>query len=224
MAQKIKIGNLDLLCSTEGGLERAAYILYPMDDLEVWIETASRRYKTAIVCITGMDWQNVFSPWPATGVPKGTPDFKGESPEFLQLLEQTIVPEAEKTFGIPPEAERTLFGVSMSGLFAVWQWIESDAFQNIASLSGSFWYEGFVEWMSRQHIQHKEGKAFFLLGDEESKAKVKEFQSVAKDTAAVIELLKKAGIRTESQSVPGDHFTDPLGRLEKAFTGMYLNS
>ncbi|MDE6638872.1 MAG: hypothetical protein K2K32_11640 [Muribaculaceae bacterium] len=40
----------------------------------------------------------------------------------------------------------------MSGLFALWQWMVCDTFRNIASLSGSFWYEGFMEWMKSRTI------------------------------------------------------------------------
>ncbi len=93
----MEIEGLQCICSTNGQNKRIAYILYPMDVLSDWIEDASERYQTNIVVITGMDWQNVFSPWPAKGVPKGSPDFKGESPEFLKLLQQKVLPQIDST-------------------------------------------------------------------------------------------------------------------------------
>lgn len=224
MTQKVKIENLSCLCTSQVSNKKIAYILYPMDMLADWIEPAARKYGVTIVVITGMDWQNVFSPWRAPGVPKGDPDFKGESPEFLTLLQTKVIPEIEKTLQMDSTVERNLVGVSMSGLFALWQWMECDTFNSIASLSGSFWYEGFIGWMEKIKIPDKSGMGFFLLGDQESKSNVKAFNSVGVNTAEIIKLLSDAGIKAVFESVPGNHFANPIRRLEKAFTALYSDS
>lgn len=221
MTQKIEIENLYCLCSPVISKNNIVYILYPMEMLADWIEPAATKYGTTIVVITGMDWQNVFSPWPAVGVPKGTPDFKGESPRFLELLNKKVIPLVETSLGISENVERTLTGVSMSGLFALWQWMVCDTFTNIASLSGSFWYAGFLDWMKSRTIPSKSGKGYFLLGDLESKSKVKTFDSVGENTGQIIAMLREAGIDVEFQSVPGNHYAHPIPRLEKAFNYLY---
>lgn len=224
MTRKFNIGNLNCLCSSPLDKSKIAYILYPMDMLSGWIERAAEKYGVTIVVITGMDWQNVFSPWQAPGVPKGDPDFKGESPEFLSLLQTEVIPKVEKTLQMDTDVQRDLVGVSMSGLFALWQWMVCDTFRSIASLSGSFWYDGFIAWMNKIKIPHKSGLGFFLLGDRESKSNVKAFQTVATNTERIITLLQDNGIRVEFESVPGNHFADPVPRLEKAFTALYSRS
>ena len=224
MTQQIEIDGLNCLCHTDGSKDKIAYILYPMDMLADWIEPAAEKYGVTIVVITGMDWQIVFSPWPAPGVPKGSPDFKGESPEFLKLLRAKVIPQLETTLGLHENVERTLVGVSMSGLFALWQWMECDTFRNIASLSGSFWYESFVDWMKKRKIPRKQGKGYFLLGDQEPKSKVKAFSTVGTDTQEILKLLVSAGIDVEFKSVPGNHYADPVQRLDKAFTALYSDS
>ena len=221
MIQTIDIDKLHCVCSSGSRKDRIAYILYPMDMLTDWIGPAAEKYGVTIVVVTGMDWQNVFSPWTAPGVPEGDPDFKGESPEFLKLLQDSVVPQVEKALGMSADEERTLVGVSMSGLFALWQWMECDTFHSIASLSGSFWYDGFVDWMKSRAIPKKSGKGYFLLGDQESKSKVKAFSSVDADTREIIKLLSDAGIDIEFESVPGNHYSDPIPRLDKAFTALY---
>lgn len=221
MKKILEIEGLQCICSTKEQNKRIAYILYPMDMLSDWIEDASERYQTNIVVITGMDWQNVFSPWPAKGVPKGSPDFKGESPEFLKLLQQKVLPQIETALNLGINLERTLVGVSMSGLFALWQWMLCDTFHNIASLSGSFWYENFIEWMKIINIPPKSGKAFFLLGNQETHSNVKAFNSVGQNTQEIISLLHSAGIDVEFESVPGNHYSDPIPRLNKAFEAIY---
>lgn len=220
MKKKLKIEGLDCLCCVGTDLSRVAYVLYPMDVLDSWIEDAVKRYQTAIVVITGMDWDNVFSPWPAQGEPPGSPDFQGKSKEFLALLRESVVPQVESALALPSDIRRTLVGVSMSGLFALWQWMECDTFTDIASLSGSFWFPGFVDWLRNQPIPRKEGKGYFLLGVQESKSPVKAFDSVASDTQEVLAILKGAGIAVEFQSVPGNHFSDPLPRLDRAFKAL----
>lgn len=221
MTRKIEIDNLDCLCSHMAGKDKIAYILYPLDILGDWIEPATEKYGTDIVVVTGMDWQNVFSPWPAKGVPKGSPDFKGDSPHFLTLLQNKIIPNVEKELGYVDTPERTLVGVSMSGLFALWQWILCDTFTNIACLSGSFWYDGFLDWMKDREIPAKSGMAYFLLGEQEAKSRVKAFDSVGANTHQIISLLDNYKIKTEFESVPGNHYSNPIPRLDKAFTAIY---
>ncbi len=221
MAQNIEIDKLTCICSTSGRKDKIAYILYPTDMLADWIEQAAEKYGVTIAVVTDMDWQNVFSPWPAKGVPKGSPDFKGESPAFLKLLQQKVIPTVESSLGIVKNAERSLIGVSMSGLFALWQWMLCNTFQNIASLSGSFWFEGFIDWMRSRIIPSKSGNAFFLLGDKESQSKVKAFDIVGQNTQEIISLLQAKGIHTEFESVPGNHYANPIPRLDKAFTALY---
>lgn len=224
MIQTIDIDGLHCLCSTPMRKDRIAYILYPMDMLSGWIEPAAEKYGVTIVVITGMDWETAFSPWPAPGVPKGSADFKGGSPAFLDILYQRVISRIEMSLGMDKDVDRTLVGVSMSGLFSLWQWMVCDTFRDIASLSGSFWYEGFVDWIKSQPIPKKVGKGYFLLGNQESKSKVKEFATVGVKTTEIIDFLSNAGIDVEFQSVPGSHIADPIPRLEKAFTALYIDT
>lgn len=218
---KLEIAGLDCLCCKADGATSVVYLLYPMDILDRWVEKAAGDHGVTIAVITGMDWDNVFSPWPAPGQPPGSPDFKGEAPEFLKLLTGTVVPGIESRIGIPAGVVRTLVGVSMSGLFTLWQWMLSDFFTNIASLSGSFWYEGFLKWFESQPVPPRRGRGYFLLGDQEAKSPVRAFQSVASATAAIVSRLKGAGIDVEFQSVHGNHFADPIGRLDSALASLF---
>lgn len=218
MKTKFETKGLTCLCCNGLDTDRIAYVLYPMDILDSWIEGAVERYKTTIVVISGMDWDNVFSPWPAPGQPPGSPDFKGESSDFLNLLRSEVLPTVEDRLGLDGERlVRTLVGVSMSGLFALWQWFECDTFANIASLSGSFWFPSFIDWVKGREIPRKEGTAYFLLGDKEAKSSVKAFDTVGVNTQEIVALLKSEGINVEFESVPGDHFANPLPRLDRAF-------
>lgn len=223
MTQTIEISGLQCRCSSPVRRDRIAYILYPMDALAGWIESAAEKYDTTIVEVTGMDWQNVFSPWAAKAVPAGTGDFKGESPEFLQLLAHTVVPQIEKTLGMGGDVERTLVGVSMSGLFALWQWPQTSLFRNIVSLSGSFWYAGFMDWFRKQNFSDKKGYAFFLLGRQEPKSNVAAFNIVGANTETIVADLKASGVRADFEWVPGNHYQHGLERLNMAMSALAEN-
>ncbi len=224
MTQIIETSGLKCCCSSRVCMDKVTYILYPMDVLSTWIEPAAKKYNTTIVVITGMDWQNVFSPWPAKGVPAGTEDFKGESPEFLNLLQQAVIPEVEKKLGVSAQPERTLAGVSMSGLFTLWQWPQSSLFHNIISLSGSFWYKGFMQWFEKQNFSDKTGYAFFLLGMQEPKSNVAAFNIVGENTEKIVKTLKASGVRVDFKWVPGNHYQNGLERLNLAMTYLSANT
>lgn len=218
--QTCNIDGLDCLCCKAEGSLRVTYILYPMDILDTWIEAASRKYRTSIVVITGMDWDDDLTPWPAKGVPKGCPDFKGLAGEFSPRLDK-LVKDAEKRLGLSDgNLERTLIGVSLSGLFTLWQWPQCDLFKNIGSLSGSFWYEGFIEWFERQDYSKKLGEAFFLLGEKEPESKVRAFDTVGINTSKIVALLKADGVKTTFEMVPGNHYQQPIERLNRAMAAL----
>lgn len=201
--------------------DRVCYVLYPLDILGEWIEKAARNFDVSIVVVTGMDWDNDLTPWPAKGEPQGSPDFKGNAPKFLSMLISDIIPEVERNIKLSVNVERTLVGVSLSGLFSLWQWIKSDTFSNIISLSGSFWYDGFIKWLKSQPIPVKVGKAYFLLGNQEAKTKVKAFQMIQNDTQQVVSYLEDKGFNVLFELVPGNHFQYGEERLNRAFTWMF---
>lgn len=194
-----------------------SYILYPMDMLRVWAPTAASHYYTSIACISGMDWDNDLSPWPAPGQPPGSADFQGHAEQFLQKLSGKVVPQVENALGLV-NPHRVLVGVSMSGLFTLWQRFLSPTFPTIVSLSGSFWYSGFAGWVERQPAPTPCGNIYMSLGNKESQSPVKAFRRVADDTQRIYQHLLSIGVPTTFESVPGNHYADPIPRLDKAFS------
>lgn len=204
------------------GCQKVVYMIYP--DVQdyfpaSWLQGLADTYKVSIVMVyVPLDgWDDMLTPWPAPGVPKGCPPFAGKSAETLETLQEDIIPQCESAMGINDNVKRSLLGVSLAGLFTLWQWMRCDTFQSIACLSGSFWYTGFLEWFDAQPIPRKSGKAYFLLGRQEPKAPVKAFRSVGVNTEAIYNRLKAGGIQTRFDWVPGAHTSNPLQRAEQAF-------
>ena len=186
-------------------------------DLHEGLKGLSEKYEVSIVVIEDVNWNDDLTPWPAEGVFKKAKPFGGHAAAFLNKLTNEIIPETERSMGIE-NAERTLLGVSLSGLFAVWSAFNTDAFTNIISTSGSLWYDGFVEWMKEQSPSPRIKKVCMLLGEKEKNAKEKRMATVEERTQAAANILKE---KTQSsvtfELVEGTHFSPIMPRLERAF-------
>lgn len=220
--EKFNIGKLSLLCAVNQDSDEVAYIMYPVDTLHDWIVDASGRYGISIVVITGFDWDDDLTPWPAPGVPTGSPDFKGLAPVLLKTLTEDIIPEVEQRYGLQNvDLSRTLIGVSLSGLFTLWQWPQCNKFRNIATLSGSFWYEGFEQWIFNQSFSDKTGICHMLLGSDEPHSNIPVFRRVGTCTGHIAGYLRRQGVDITYDMVPGNHFQHALKRLDNAFDHLY---
>lgn len=220
----LTIDKFQCLCQPHPGASSAVYMIYPaiVPFNRKWIVEQSEHLKTSIVVVyvPADDWNDALTPWPEPGETKTAPPFGGKAQEFLDLLQTKIIPQVEKIPELANIKYRDLLGVSLGGLFTLWQWLKCDTFRSIACLSGSFWYEGFLNWFESQEIPGKTGHAYFLLGEEEPFSHIKAFQSVGKNTEEIVKRLENAGIAVKFDWVPGNHFSDPVHRATLALTSL----
>lgn len=198
---------------------KICYMILPegiKGDLCDGLKGLSEKHGISIVVIEDVNWNDDLTPWPAVGVFKKAKPFGGKAAAFLERLTHEIIPESERDLGIE-DAERTLLGVSLSGLFAVWAAFNTDAFANIISLSGSLWYDGFVEWMKEQTPSPQLKKICMLLGEKEKNAKEKRMATVEERTLDAADILKaKSQATVTCELVEGTHFSPILPRMERA--------
>ena len=220
MIKEIEVENLRCVCVEKENSNKVIYMIYPavVPFKHEWLAEESEKFGVPIVVIyiPAAGWNNMLTPWPEPGETKDAEPFGGDAAETWKVIREKVIPEAEKALGINEVEERDLIGVSLSGLFTLWQWLQNDTFTSIGCLSGSFWYPGFMKWFDKQTIPEKKGKAYFLLGDKEPKAWIKAYRSVGVNTEAIVTKLKEKGIQVAFEWVPGDHFADPSGRAVKA--------
>ena len=199
---------------------KICYMILPegiKGDLYDGLKGLSEKYGVSIVVIEDVNWNDDLTPWPAAGVFKKAKPFGGKAAAFLDKLTHEIIPETERDLGIE-DAERTLLGVSLSGLFAVWSAFNTDVFTNIISISGSLWYDGFVEWMKEQTPSPQLKTVCMLLGEKEKNAKEKRMATVEERTIAAADIMKaKSQAAVSFELVEGTHFSPILPRLERAF-------
>ncbi len=204
--------------------KKICYMILPdgiRKDLHEGLIGLAEKHDVSIVVIEDVSWNDDLTPWPAKGVFKKAKPFGGKAATFLTKLTNEIIPETERSMGIE-NAERTLLGVSLSGLFAAWSAFNTDAFTNIISISGSLWYNGFVEWMKEQTPSPQLDKVCMLLGEKEKNAKEKRMATVEEQTHAAVNILKeKTNASVTFELVEGTHFSPIMPRLERAFEVIY---
>ena len=203
---------------------RIVYVLLPTGlkaDAAKWIEGASGKYGINIVLMSQIDWNDSMTPWEADGVFKKEKPFGGRANRFLKALKDDYCYQIESDLGIR-KAERTLVGISLSGLFAIWAACKSDIFTNIVSISGSLWYDGFATWMETAQPSGKLNKIFISLGARECNTKEKRMQSVVNDTNAIVETLKSKGVDVDYRLESGvTHFSPSTPRMEAAMAAIF---
>ena len=206
-------------CGKALNTNKICYMILPdgiKEDLCGGIERLSEKYGVTIVIIKEVNWNDDMTPWKADGVFKKAKPFGGKAPVFLDKLTKEIIPEKEKALGID-NAERTIVGVSLSGLFSLWTGFNTNAFTNIISISGSLWYDGFTDWMTDNTLSPSVKKVCMLLGEKEKNAGDKRMATVEDRTQTAAEIIRKNNIFVTFELVEGTHFSPIMPRLERGF-------
>ena len=189
-------------------------VLYVLDNAENVLALWNRTERSCtLVSVPVADWNVSLSPWKAPALRKGEADFSGGADRFLASLSHGVRRiEAELPFEV---TQRGIVGYSLAGLFALYAAITSDLFSLAASVSGSLWFPGWVEWLERRSMPS--GKSVYLsLGNRESRAGNPVMRSVGVNTADTLRWLRRQSCRSEYEINPGGHFSDPIGRMAKA--------
>lgn len=203
--------------------DKVCYLILPegvSKDLSADLQELAERFSLSFVMVEGADWNDDLTPWPAPGVFKKAKPFGGQASAFLTKLCNEIVPKAEGELGLT-NPQRTLMGVSLSGLFALWTAFNTDVFQNIISISGSLWYDGFAEWVRTHEISPKVEGICLLLGEKEKNAKEKRMATVEEKTSEIAAMLKeKCQGNVVFELVEGTHFSPVVPRMVKALSAV----
>lgn len=189
------------------------------DEVCRFLEQSSKFTDVIPVILPQTDWNNDLTPWPSQPVFKKGKPFGGNSLQYLDRLVNEVIPSIEKDRGLIPD-ERWICGVSLSGLFAVWATANTGLFDRIAAISGSFWYPGFTEWLEKAEVNPNVKSAYISLGDKESNTKNPNMQSIAEDTARIVEIFESKGVRTQFEWNEGSHFASVVPRLDKALQAL----
>ena len=134
---------------------------------------------------------------------KSTP-CTGGADDYLRLLTEEIMPRAEKMAdGV---SWRGLAGYSLAGLFTVYSLYRTDLFSRIASVSGSLWFPGLMDYITSHEMKRLPDCVYFSLGDLERRTRNPCLKTVQESTERIRSFYAGHGIDTFFRLNPGNHF------------------
>ena len=202
--------------------ERICYVILPeklKESEHSWLESMAAVHGANFVVVSGVNWEEDLTPWKAPGLKGG--EFAGRAQHFLETLNADLFFNLEASLRLP-KPDRSIVGVSLSGLFAVWASLSMPLFSSVGSVSGSLWYDGFQEWM-KENTDTVTGRYYFSLGNKEKDGKNRRLASVEESTLEAVDLLKSVGKEVTFEYNEGNHFGPLIERIEKAINGIYTS-
>ena len=160
-----------------------------------------------LVSVSNLNWNYDMSPWEVPPVFKNAEPCTGGADDYLKLLIDRIVPEAEKEIK-GSVLWRGIAGYSLAGLFALYSLYQTDLFSRAASMSGSLWYPGITEYISSHTIKKVPDCLYFSLGNKEARTRNPYMKTVQENTEKIEEYYRGKGISTVFQLNPGNHYKD----------------
>ncbi len=200
----------------EDGCECAVYL--PMQGDARGICDLLPEGRAALVTIDGFDWNRDLSPWPAQAV-FGTEDFGGQADAFLRILVDELMPAAEREMGCTP-VRRMIAGYSLSGLFAMYAAYRTDLFSAAASVSGSMWYDGWMDFAQEHMPLSPLERAYFSVGAKEKRTRNPRMARVEDCTREMAALMASRGVESTFELNPGNHFVDVDERMAKGLAAL----
>lgn len=168
----------------------------------------------SVLVVSGLDWDSDMSPWYCPPVFPGEGAYEGRADAYLDLLLTCIIPEAGKLLDGKP-AFTGIAGYSLAGLFSLYALYRCDAFDCAASMSGSMWFPGFVDFVREHDMKKRPDRIYLSLGSKEAKTRNPYMKEVQNCTESVAEIYREQGLDVTWELNPGNHFRDVEIRCSK---------
>ncbi len=172
----------------------------------------SKKFTMAV--ISGVNWNDELSPWPFQEVLKNGGEFTGGADKYIKEFTTNLYPQILKNLSAAP-AFVAIAGYSLAGLFALYSTFKTDIFSKVISVSSSFWFPGFLDFVKNNSINPSVDTIYFSLGAKESKTRNQIMKNVMDNTKEIYNIVKTNGIKTIFEINEGNHFTNPDLRIAK---------
>lgn len=167
-----------------------------------------------LLVVGNIDWNHDMSPWYMPSIYSKEKSFSGGADEYLRLLIDEILQKAKEMIDGEP-GFTGITGYSLAGLFAVYAMYKTDAFDRVASMSGSLWFYDFMEYCKSKECMKLPDKIYFSLGDKEANTRNPVLKTVEDNTRELSEYFKNLGSEVIFELNKGNHFTDTVLRSAK---------
>ncbi|MCB2288192.1 alpha/beta hydrolase [Clostridium sp. CS001] len=173
-----------------------------------------------VIGVISQDWNEDFTPWAAPPLSKKSEPFKGGASSYINSLVDTIKPFIDVHYKTKPDPSNTaLIGHSLGGLTALYSLYTISAFGMIGSISGSLWYDGWIEFMDSHRISNEFSRVYLSLGKGEEHSRNLRMAKVGNCTREASIILKDQLESKENVILEwneGGHFSELPNRLKRA--------
>lgn len=185
-------------------------------------EMGKTLFPFALIAVTPKSWEEEFSPWAAPALSRKTPAFTGGGDKYLRDLAGPILQECEERLPLLPGREnRALAGYSLAGLSTLYALYQTETFAALGSVSGSLWFEGFLDYMEKMTPRCRDTRVYLSLGNKEEKSRHPLMRQVGDKTRRAIEVLEaQLTAPCTLEWNEGGHFDGVSERLCKAIRWM----
>ena len=142
--------------------------------------------------------------------------YKGTS--YLDIVDE-LIPQVEAEHGLSPTA-RAICGYSLGGLFSLYALTHADAFAACACLSGSVWYEGWVEHLRELPLDLTGRFAYLSLGTKERRAARPILKTVQDRMEVCADILRARGCEVAYRTGPGNHLQHIPERFDAGISAL----
>lgn len=202
-----------------GGPSSPAIYVIDSPDHPVDLESLARGRRSSIVTVPVVNWNDALTPWPAQGLYREGSDFGGQADVTLTELCDEAIPAIEQDEGLCPSS-RAICGYSLGGLFALYAFTHTELFSACACLSGSVWYEGWVEHLRELGPDLSGRFAYLSLGTKERRAAQPILKTVQDRMEACAKILHDRGTLVEYRTGPGNHMQHVPERFDAGLTAL----
>lgn len=226
------MGEPHVLVGSGGAAAPCLYFIGARNEPAAPAALAQPRFCT-VIHLSDADFFADLSPWGNEALTPDAPPFDGGAPAYARTLVNRTMPACERAFGLAPTL-RAVAGYSLAGLFSLYAFLETGAFAAAASISGSLWYEGWVDYLrgalaaglplaaapDRATLPEGLPYVYCTLGTKERNAPNPRMRCVRTRTEETVQLMRAAGIDAAFEKLPGMHFTFVDERIDQALRSL----
>ncbi len=167
-----------------------------------------------LLVVGNLKWDHDMTPWYCPPTSENDTPCTGGADEYLELLLTQIIPQARTMLQGEPRFTG-IAGYSLAGLFALYAMYQCDAFERVASISGSLWFPEFREYILSHALRRRPEKLYLSLGDREAKTRNPYLKTVQDNTEQIVSHYEQMGLNVTWELNPGNHFKDAALRSAK---------
>lgn len=172
-----------------------------------------------LLCVGNLDWNHDMSPWDSPPVFKGDTPCTGGADDYLGLLTEEMVPKALELVNGRPSS-MGIAGYSLAGLLAIYSIYRCDMFDRVASMSGSMWFPGFIDFVADHEPVRRPDRIYISLGDAERNTRNPLLKTVQDKTERLVSHYRETGLDVIWELNSGNHFRDADLRCAKGINSL----